>query len=136
MIKILLITLLSVNLSANLLYAHPGDHGPTLFEPQNNGITQSLETIHLELVENKNNLKLYVYDLKGNSIDTKPYPIKTRILLPLKKTAPIEFVSKGKYWEGTYIAPKNIHRYTLELTIEQGGHKDIITFTIDQENKK
>ena len=48
---------MSVNLIANLLYAHPGDHGPTLFEPQNNGITQSLETIHLELVENKNNLK-------------------------------------------------------------------------------
>lgn len=118
------------------VFAHEGDHGPATFQAKHGGVVQSLETINLELVQDGKFLKLYVYDAKGNPGRASQYPVSGKILLPMKKTAAIQLVDKGEYWEAAYTPPADTHRYTLQLRIEQGGHTDTVPLTIEQRKKK
>jgi len=116
--------------------SHEGDHGPSTFQAKKGGVVQSLETVNLELVQAEGVLQLYAYDSKGKAAKVSQYPVSGKIQLPMKKTVEVKFEDKGEYWEIKYSPPAEAHRFTLELNIEQGGHKDKIPFTIEKRKKK
>ncbi len=111
--------------------AHEGhEHGPSAVQAPKGGVMRSLETVHLELVAKGKNLKIYPYALNLQSAAASKFTISLSAALPKKKAAPLKFDVKGDHWESSFEA-KGAHRFTLELTIEQGGHSDKVTWVVE-----
>lgn len=129
MIKFILTTVLIV--ASSSLHAHEGDHdAPGVVKPPKGGITRTLETIHLELLPQGKIVKIFVYDRNLKPAEAKDYPVSATATRPRKKSEKIELVTKKNHWEFKYDA-KGAHRYMLQLTIKQGGHKDKIKWNIE-----
>lgn len=118
--------------SLNFSFGH-GVHDSGHVKPQKGGIIRSLETIHVEFVSIGNKIQIYVFnkDKKPKPLATKDYPVSAKVILPRSdKEEKVELTTKPNHWEAEYDA-KGVHRYTFELYIEQGGHKDRLKFTIE-----
>lgn len=117
--------------TAPLVFAHEGHHGPSAVEAPHGGSMRSLETVHLELVQDKDNFKIYLYtkDLKPKEV--KDIPLTAAIKVPKGKPEPLQLKAAGTHWEGTYQG-KDTHRFTLLVDIKQGGHQDKLEFTIER----
>lgn len=113
------------------LHAHEGhDHGPSMIAPPKGGVIRSLETIHLELLPQGKTVKIFVYDKKMEPVEAKKYPVSAMATRPRKQAEAVELKTKKSHWEFEYDA-KGSHRYTLQLSIEQGGHKDKVQWNIE-----
>lgn len=121
-----------ISLSAS---AHEGhDHGPGSVKPQKGGVVRSLEAVHLELLTDGKNIKIYVFDTGMKPSEAKQYPASLTATLPKKKPEALTLTPKGDHWEAAF-DPKNAHRFDLELAIKQGGHDDKVKWTVEPKRK-
>lgn len=110
-----------------------GVHDSGSAKPQKGGVLKSLETIHLELVQMGEELRIYVYNKETppKAEDVSKYPVSAKAVLPRKKGAKdLNLVPKKSYWATSFDA-KGAHRFDFVLSIEQGGHKDDVVFTVE-----
>jgi hypothetical protein len=121
-------------LVATNLFAHEGDHGPSSVQAPKGGVIRSLETVHLELLSKGSTVQIYVYNPNLKPDDVSKYPVSATVTFPKKKAEPIILEPKGNHWEAV-VDTKGAHRYTLELTIKQGGHDDKVKFTVEPKKK-
>ncbi len=115
-----------------MVLAH-GVHDDGGAKPQKGGVLKSLETIHLELVQMGDEIRVYVYNKETppKSEDVSKFPVSAKIVLPRNKgSKDIELSAKKDHWSAKYQA-KGIHRFDFILNIEQGGHKDKVVFTVE-----
>ena len=127
--KILIIIL--TTLTFQWSFAH-GVHDSGEVKPQKGGILKSLETVHVELVQLDNELRVYIFDKnkEPKTIPTGKHPVYANLKLPrVKKTEKVELINKQDYWSYTY-TKKGLRPYKFIFSIEQGGHKDNLAFTI------
>lgn len=118
-------------LISSLVFAHEGhDHGPSAVQAPKGGVIRSLETVHLELVAKGPEVKIYPYDLQLKPMEVSKFPASVALALPKKKTAEAKLVEKGDHWL-LQSDVKGVHRYTLEMTIKQGGHDDKIKWVVE-----
>jgi len=121
-------------LIGSISYSHEGhDHSAEGVKPQKGGVIQSLETIHLELVQMQNKIRIYIFnkDNPPKSLLTKNYPASAKVIFPRGKgTKEAKLVAEENFWTTT-VNSQGIHRYDFVLTIEQGGHKDNLKFTVE-----
>lgn len=111
--------------------AHEGhDHGPGSVQAPKGGVIRSLETVHLELLSKGKTVTIYAYDTSLKPADVSKFPVSATVTLPKKKAEPLKLLPGGDHWTGEFDA-KGAHRYTLELSIEQGGHKDKVKYTVE-----
>ena len=122
--------ILALSLFAATVFAHEGEHGPSTVQAPKGGVMRSLETVHLELVNERKKVKIYVYDIKVKPADVAQYAVSATVTLPKKKPETIKLVEAGDHWEAD-IDSKNSHRYTLILDIKQGGHEDKIKWVVE-----
>lgn len=123
--------LIALALATQQVSAHEGhDHGPSAVQAPKGGVLRSLETVHVELVSEKNKALIRVYDMKLKPQPVKNFPASATIQLPRKKAEAVMLEDKGDHWVAAVDA-KGAHRYTLELTIKQGGHDDKLKFTVE-----
>ena len=124
--------ILTVMMSFQFASAH-GVHDSGGVKPQKGGVIQSLETIHVEFVNIGKEIFIYVFnkDNPPKPLDTKDYPVSAKVILPRKGgEEKVNLEAKESHWVAKY-DPKGLHRYTFELTIEQGGHTDHLKFTVE-----
>lgn len=115
-----------------LVLAH-GVHDDGGAKPQKGGVLKSLESIHLELVQMGEEIRVYVYNKESppKSEDVSKYPVTAKVVLPRNKgSKELKLNPKKDHWSTTYNA-KGIHRFDFVLNIEQAGHKDEVVFTIE-----
>lgn len=113
------------------LFAHEGHHHtPATVAPPKGGVLRTLETIHLEMLQQGKKVKVYVYDKKLKPLQAKSYKASALAFRPRKRAEKIELKEMGDHWEYQYDA-RGAHRYTFELDIEQGGHKDKVKWNIE-----
>lgn len=123
-------------ISALAAHAHEGhDHGPSNLQAPKGGVLRSLETVHLELKAEGAKIEIYPYekDAKTEKLvaaQASKYPVSATVTLPKKKPQALELSPKGDHWEASFDA-KGAHRYALELSITQGGHKDKVKYTVE-----
>ncbi|MGE3760553.1 MAG: hypothetical protein AB7H97_22495 [Pseudobdellovibrionaceae bacterium] len=119
--------------------AHEGhDHGPGTVPSQKGGVMRSLETINLELVYKDKSIEIYPFSTeidaktpgKLKPMDISRYPVSATIELPKKKPAAIDLKPAGDHWAASFDA-QEAHRFTLVLSIKQGGHQDKVKWTIE-----
>lgn len=111
--------------------AHEGhDHGPGAVQAPKGGVIRSLETVNLELLNEGKKIKIYIYDTDLKAQDAKKYPVSATITFPKKKAESAQLIEVGDHWE-TEVNAKNAHRYTLELSIKQGGHDDKVKWVVE-----
>ncbi|UOF01903.1 hypothetical protein [Bdellovibrio reynosensis] len=116
--------------------AHEGhDHGPGAIQAPKGGVVRSLETINLELLSGEKNVQIYVYGTDMTAAKVKDYPASLTVALPKKKAEHVKLTDAGDHWTAE-IDPKNAHRYTLELSIKQGGHDDKVKWVVEPKKKK
>lgn len=116
-------------------FAHEGHgHGPSTFQPQKGGVIRSLETVHLEMLQQGKTVKVYIFDKTGNPADTKKYPVSATATIPKKKAIELTLTPKKDHWEFAFDA-KGAHRYLFELKIKQGGHNDKVKWNIEPKHK-
>lgn len=129
MLKIIMLcVVLVVGFSA---HAHEGhDHGPSTVQAPKGGIIRSLETVHLELLHKGKTITVYAYDVNLKPADVSKFPIKATVTLPKRKPEPLKLTANGDHWLGEFDA-KGAHRYTLELSIQQGGHEDQVKYNVE-----
>lgn len=110
-----------------------GVHDSGHASPQKGGILRSLESIHLELVTIDDEIKIFIYDKSDQlkPLDPKKYPASAEVVLPRKKgSEKLDLKQESDHWSAKYKA-KDTHRYDLKFHIEQAGHKDTVTYTIE-----
>lgn len=118
-------------LVAHKALAHEGhDHGPGQIQAPKGGVIRSLETVHLELLTKGKSLSIYAYDSSLNPQDVTKFPVSATVTLPKKKSENLALIPKGDHWEAEFDA-KDAHRFALELSITQGGHKDKVKFNVE-----
>lgn len=126
--------ILTILFSFGLVFAaraHEGHGDIGSIQPPKGGVVKSLETVHLEMVNLGKEIRIYVYDKEVKPQPTKDYPLTAKVQLPRKKgTQDLKLDDKGTHWV-TQFDPKGAHRFDLILNIEQGGHKDTVTFTVE-----
>lgn len=128
MFKISLIAAMLVSVFA---FAHEGhDHGPGQVQAPKGGVIRSLETVHLELLTKGKTVSIYVYDMDLKPEQVSKFPASATVALPKKKSEPLKLTEKGDHWEAEFDA-KGAHRFTVELSIKQGGHDDKVKFTVE-----
>lgn len=114
----------------NTASAH-GVHSAGEAKPQKGGVIKSLETINVEMVNIGKEIRVYIYDKKQKPVRVKSYPVSAKVVLPRGKgETTLKLKDMGKFWRATYDA-KGIHRFDFIFSIEQGGHKDKLKFTIE-----
>lgn len=106
------------------------DHGPKSIQAPKGGVVRSLETVNLELVNNGSEVKIYVYDTDLKATEVSKYPVSATVTLPKKKPETAKLSPQSDHWV-LYFDAKNAHRYTLELSIKQGGHDDKVKWVIE-----
>lgn len=112
-------------------YAHEGhDHGPSQVQAPKGGVIRSLETVHLELLTKGKTVSIYAYNTDLKPEEVKKFPVSATVTLPKKKPQTLALAEKGDHWEAEFDA-RGAHRYTLELSIKQGGHNDKVKFTVE-----
>lgn len=111
-------------------FAHEGDHGPSTVAAPKGGVIRTLETVHLELVTQGKDIRIFLYDHDMKSADPKKYPITATVTLPRKKPSPLSLEAKTDHWF-VHFDPKNAHRFDIEISIAQGGHMDKVKWTIE-----
>ncbi|MBX3022654.1 MAG: hypothetical protein KF799_13360 [Bdellovibrionales bacterium] len=118
-------------------FAHEGhDHGPSALPVQKGGILRSLETVHLELVYKDKTLQIFPFEkepVSPGKLAAAPlsrFPATATIEFPRQKAQPLELKTAGDHWEAA-VDPKGAHRFTVVLTIHQGGHKDAVKWTVE-----
>lgn len=130
--KLLLILMSFSFILSSQARAH-GVHDSGHASPQKGGILRSLESIHLELVRIDDEIRIFIYDKSEQlrPLNPKNYPASAEIVLPRKKgSEKLTLKQESDHWSATYKAA-NTHRYDLKFHIEQAGHKDIVTYTIE-----
>lgn len=110
-----------------------GNHDSGAIKPMMGGVLKSLETVHLELVQIGNEIRVYVYSTESTPkpLSAKDFPASAKAILPRGKgseNVPLKVMKD--HWLANYDG-KGIHRYNFEFHIKQGGHEDKITFTIE-----
>lgn len=122
-----------------ILFAFPllglahGVHDDGGAKPQKGGVLKSLETIHLEMVQMDKELRIYVYNKETppKSEEASKYPVSAKVVLPRKKGEhKLTLITNKDHWTTSYDA-KGLHRFDFVLSIEQGGHKDDVIFTVE-----
>ncbi len=123
--------LLFTLLTTSPTLAHEGhDHGPSTVQAPKGGVIRSLETVHLELLTKGKTLAIYAYDTNLKPAEASSFPLTATVTLPRKKAESLALTPKGDHWEAEFDA-KGAHRYTLELSIRQGGHDDKVKYTVE-----
>lgn len=124
--------LFSLILVCPLLAWGHGVHETGQVQSQKGGVIQSLETIHVELVQVKNDLRVYIFDKDHFKIqDPQKYPARAQVIVPGKKAPEkLNLKKQDDYWWAQFDA-KGLHRYTFEFIVEQGGHVDHVKFTVE-----
>jgi hypothetical protein len=111
--------------------AHEGhDHGPSAVQAPKGGVIRSLETVHLELITKGKVVQIYAYDPGLKPTEVSQFPVSATVTLPKKQPAPLKLVPSGDHWTAEFDA-KGAHRYTLEVSIKQGGHDDKVKYTVE-----
>lgn len=128
MFKSLGVLLLVTGLS-HVAMAHD-DHGPSEAQAPKGGVLRSLETVHLELIVRGKMINIYAYspDLKPTQVLN--FPVSATVELPKRAPQPLSLADRGDHWEAEFDA-KGAHRYKIELKIFQGGHNDVVKFTVE-----
>ncbi len=122
---------LVISFLASSAFAHEGhDHGPGTVQAPKGGVVRSLETINLELLNEGKKVKIYVYDTKLKPMDVKKYLASATVTFPKKKAETLKLAEAGDHWE-VEVDSKNAHRYTLLLSIKQGGHDDKVKWVVE-----
>jgi hypothetical protein len=132
MLKTILLTSLVLFKTAS--FAHEGEHGPSTVQAPKGGVMRTLETVHLELLSKGTAVQIFAYDLNLKPADVTKYPVSATITLPKKKSEALMLEPKGDHWLANFDA-KGAHRYSLDLTIKQGGHDDKVKFTVEPKRK-
>lgn len=116
-------------LLSHQVFAHD-DHGPSEAQAPKGGVMRSLETVHLEFLTKGKTISIYPYapDLKPEQ--AKKYPVSATVSLPKRAPQSLVLVDKGDHWESEFDA-KGAHRYKIELKIFQGGHNDVVKYTVE-----
>ncbi len=129
MIKTLLLIISFLTLTS--AHAHEGhEHGPSQVQAPKGGILRSLETVHLELLSKGNTIRIYTYNTDLKPVEVKKFPVSATVALPKKESTPLPLADNGDHWVAEF-DPKGAHRYTIELSITQGGHDDKVQFTVE-----
>lgn len=115
--------------------AHEGEHGPSSFQPQKGGVVRSLETVHLELIMENTDIKIYAFEMDGKPSLVTKYPASIKIERPRAKAEAVKMTPMGNHWLASF-DPKGAHRITVFFEIEQAGHKDTVKWTIEPKKKK
>lgn len=132
MSKFILILSFIITLSS---LAHEGHHhGPSAVTPPKGGMINSLETVHLEMLQQGEMVKIYIYNKDLKPVAAKDYPVSATATRPRQKTEDVKLITQKNHWEFNYDS-KGAHRYKLVLTIEQGGHKDKVHWNIEPKKK-
>jgi hypothetical protein len=124
------IVLVSFLLSVTAAAHGDHEHGPSSFHPKKGGVVRSLETVHLEFLVKDGRVSVYLYDVKGKSVDVAQYPASAKVTLPKKKAQAAPLKAMGDHWELEFDA-KGAHRYALDLTLLQGGHNDTVKYNVE-----
>jgi hypothetical protein len=130
--KLMLALLVTIS---NTAWGHEGhDHGPGNVQAPKGGVIRSLETVHLELITQGKEIKIYIYDSKLKAADVSQFPASLTVALPKKKAEALPIVPHGDHWMATF-DPKNSRRFDLVMAIRQGGHDDKVKWTVEPKRK-
>ena len=125
------LAILAVFIFGSTIYAHEGHHDtPGTVAAPKGGVIKSLETVHLELLQQGKLVKIYVYDKELKPVEAKNYPVSATATRPRKKAEKVELKTNKNHWEYMYDA-KGSHRYTLQFNIKQDGHNDKLKWNIE-----
>ena len=123
-------TILTLYFLSSIAFAHDGEHGVSAVQAPKGGVMKSLETVHLELINEGKKIKIYTYDTELKSAAVTNYPVSATVTFPKKKPQVIKLIEAQDHWE-VEVDFKNAHRYTLVLNIKQGGHDDKVKWVIE-----
>jgi hypothetical protein len=116
-------------------YAHGGeDHdAPIKQKAPKGGIIKSLENTFIEVVSRGQDIKIYLYDKSLKPKSVNGFTVSALAEMPrTKKQEQLSLKANENFYEIFYDA-KNLHRYTLLLSIKDPstGHDDKLKFTIE-----
>lgn len=130
--KTLLLLALSLALPAPVLHAH-GDHKheEAVEAPPHGGVLRDALPFKSEIVVDKDDVTLYVYDkdLKPAVLD-QPL-LKGEIQFPRQKRKAVTFKRDGEVYKARIPGITKVHRYDLHVIIHVGGVKAEADFGID-----
>lgn len=119
----------------SVTFAHGGDDhdGPAAVQAPKGGMIKALEEAFVEVVNTKEDLKIYIYDKDMKPAKVALYKVSAQSEVPrTKKKQPLTLQDQGNHFEAHFDS-KGLHRYTLVLKLTQptAPHEDTLNFTIE-----
>lgn len=133
--KNILMTVL-VSILATSAYAGDDHNHEAAVEPApHGGMLRDAPPYKAELVLDKDQAKVYIYEKKGEKLVPAQLPItelKGDVRLPKeKKSRPITFKKNGDVFEGSIAGISKVHRFDLHMHFEEKGKKVVLDFGVD-----
>ncbi len=119
-------------LFSQLSFAHSNhDHSPGKKGAPNNGIIKETASYHLELVNNGQDLMIFLYDVDMKAIDDlSGYSLIAHTALPRKEKVKIEMPVMHNHFHGKF-DKKDAHRFTLHVEIKKGDKLEKTEWVIE-----
>ena len=120
-------------------FAHEGhDHGLANVPLQKGGVMRALETVNVELVYQNKSISIYPFGTKPDAkepsrltpADPAAYPVTVNVVRPRGKKQKLELKVEKDRWFAAF-DPGQDHRFTVIMDIKQGGHQDVLKWTVE-----
>lgn len=112
--------------------AHEGhDKAPGAVTAPNGGSMKGTKSYFAEVVYSNGKVKIFVYDHDIKSLDSNSVKVTATVKFPKNsKQAVLTLSPSGTALEGNVVA-KDVHRFTLNLTIAKDGKSEQVSFNIE-----
>jgi flagellar hook assembly protein FlgD len=132
--KILLSLILLVGVPVTVAAHDDHDHEPAVEAAPHGGILRNAAPYKSELVLEKDNVKIYVYDkdVKPVAKEKLKDTIKGQLAFPKdKKKREVVFKLDGDHYAAKIAGIEKVHRYDLHVTLEVEGKPILADFGVD-----
>jgi hypothetical protein len=121
-----------IAMASPLAMAHEGhDKSPGMVAAPHGGIIKAAGSIYLELVSNKDGVKIYPVDHDMKAVAVTVIQLDGKVLFPKKiKPEAVQFTTEGDAFTAK-INAKGSHRYTLNLDVTANGKKESLKFNVE-----
>ena len=128
--RVLLLTVLMF--SFGIANAHEGhDKTPGLQSTRPGGTIKGTDHIYLELVSDKDGVKLYPMDHDKKPIPLSDVKMEGKMTIPRKnKTQVLKFTAQDDHFAAK-VDTKGAHRYDLEASVTHGGKSEKLKFSVE-----
>ncbi len=127
-----IILLTALIFSFGIANAHEGhDKTPGLQPTRPGGTIKGTDHIYLELVSDKEGVKLYPMDHDKKPMPLADVKIEGKMTIPRKnKTKVLKFTAQDDHFAAKVDA-KGAHRYDLDVTVTHGGKAEKLKFSVE-----